>query len=103
MLLCFAGSFVIAGATSGVYVMITAAVFGYLVRAFGYSIVAFLLTPQLESTDVRAHLITNDDLTELFSNPIALSLIAMSFGSIIYLRPRKKKPLDVDMPTPTGR
>lgn len=107
MLLCFAGSFVITGATFGVFVMITAAVFGYLMRSFGYSIVAFivafLLTPQLESAVVRARLITNDDPMELFSHPIALVLIAMSIGSIIYLGPRKKKPLDVDMPTPTGQ
>lgn len=107
MLLCFAGSFVITGATFGVFVMITAAVFGYLMRSFGYSIVAFivafLLTPQLESAVVRARLITNDDPMELFSHPIALALITMSIGSIIYLGPRKKKPLDVDMPTPTGQ
>ncbi len=107
MLLCFAGSFVITGATFGVFVMITAAVFGYLMRAFGYSIVAFivafLLTPQLESAVVRARLITNDDPMELFSHPIALVLIAMSVASIIYLGPRKKKPLDVDMPPPTGQ
>jgi putative tricarboxylic transport membrane protein len=108
LLLCFAGSFVITGATFGVFVMITAAVFGYLMRAFGYSIVAFivafLLTPQLESAVVRARLITNDDPMELFSHPIALALIAMSIGSIIYLGPRKKKtPLDVEMPAPTGQ
>jgi len=107
LLLCFAGSFVITGATFGVFVMITAAIFGYLMRACGYSIVAFivafLLTPQLESAVVRARLITNDDPMELFSHPIALILIAMSIGSVIYLGPRKKKPLDVDMPAPTGQ
>lgn len=106
MLLCFAGSFVITGATFGVFVMITAAFFGYLMRSFGYSIVAFivafLLTPQLESAVVRARLITNDDLTELFSHPIALVLIAMSIGSIIYLGPRKKKPETAEIPPPTG-
>ena len=94
MLLCFAGSFVITGATFGVFVMITAAVFGYMMRSFGYSIVAFivafLLTPQLESAVVRARLITNDDPTELLNHPIAIILIAMSIGSIIYLGPRKK-------------
>nr|WP_323771582.1 tripartite tricarboxylate transporter permease [Antarctobacter sp.] len=108
MLLCFAGSFVITGATFGVYVMITAAVFGYLMRSFGYSIVAFivafLLTPQLESAVVRARLITNDNPAELFSHPIALVLIAMSVGSIIYLGPRKKKaPRDGDLPAPTSQ
>jgi putative tricarboxylic transport membrane protein len=46
----------------------------------------------------------NDDLTQLFSHPIALVLIAMSIGSIIYLGPRKKKkPLDTEMPVPTGQ
>lgn len=107
MLLCFAGAYVITGATFGVYVMIAAAVFGYLMRAFGYSIVAFivafLLTPQLESAVVRARLITNDDPAELLSHPIALVLIAMSIGSVIYLGPRKKKPLATDVPAPTGQ
>ncbi|MEQ8366129.1 MAG: tripartite tricarboxylate transporter permease [Roseicyclus sp.] len=107
MLLCFAGSFVITGATFGVFVMIAAAVFGYMMRAFGYSIVAFivafLLTPQLESAVVRARLITNDNPAELLSHPIALVLIAMSIGSIIYLGPRKKKPLQADIPSPTGQ
>ena len=107
MLLCFAGSFVITGATFGVFVMIIAAVFGYLMRTLGYSIVAFivafLLTPQLESAVVRARLITDDDPAQLLSHPIALILVAMSVGSILYLGPRKKKPLDIEMPTPTGQ
>jgi len=107
MLLCFAGSFVITGATFGVFVMIIAAVFGYLMRTLGYSIVAFivafLLTPQLESAVVRARLITGDDPAQLLSHPIALILVAMSVGSILYLGPRKKKPLDIEMPTPTGQ
>ena len=107
MLLCFAGSFVITGATFGVFVMIIAAVFGYLMRTLGYSIVAFivafLLTPQLESAVVRARLITDDDPAQLLSHPIALILVAMSVGSILYLGPRKKKLLDIEMPTPTGQ
>ena len=108
LLLCFAGSFVITGATFGVFVMITAAVFGYLMCAFGYSIVAFivafLLTPQLESAVVRARLITNDEPMELLSHPIALVLIAMTVGSIIYLGPRKKKtPRDGDLPATSGQ
>lgn len=106
LLLCFAGPFVITGATFGVYVMIAAATFGYLMRAFGYSIVAFivafLLTPQLESAVVRARLITNDDPVALLGHPIALVLIAMSIGSILYLGPRKKKPLQPEIPTPTS-
>ncbi|MFK7874479.1 MAG: tripartite tricarboxylate transporter permease, partial [Paracoccaceae bacterium] len=96
MLLCFAGAYVITGATFGVFVMISAAVFGYLMRTFGYSIVAFivafLLTPQLENSVLKARLITDDDPWELLNHPIALLLVAMSVASILYLGPRKKKP-----------
>ncbi len=84
--------------------MITAAIFGYVMRTFGYSIVAFivafLLTPQLENSVLKARLITDDNPWELLNHPIALILVAMSVASILYLGPRKKKPLDV--PAPTG-
>lgn len=107
MLLCFAGAYVITGATFGVFVMISAAVFGYVMRTLGYSIVAFivafLLTPQLENSVLKSRLITDDNPWELLNHPIALLLLAMSVASILYLGPRKKKPLDVELPVPTGQ
>ncbi len=108
MLLCFAGAYVITGTTFGVFVMISAAVFGYVMRTFGYSIVAFivafLLTPQLENSVLKARLITDDNPWELLNHPIALALLAMSAASILYLGPRKKKKLlEAEIPTPTGQ
>jgi putative tricarboxylic transport membrane protein len=111
MLLCFAGSYVITGANFGVFVIIAAAVLGYLMRSFGYSIVAFivafLLTPQLENSVLKARLITNDEFSQLFNHPIALALFVMSIGALIYLGPVKKnksaKPLIDSQPEKKGK
>ena len=96
MLLCFTGSYVIAGGVFGIYVMIGAAILGYLMRSFGYSIVAFIvafiLTPELESSIIQARLITDDNLSAVLSHPIALLLLALSVVSMIYLGPKRKKP-----------
>lgn len=106
MLLCFAGSYVITGATFGVYVMIGAAVFGYLMRSFGFSIVAFivafLLTPQLENSVLKARLIMDDDVSLLLDHPVALALLAMAVASVIFLGP-KKKSRRPDVPAATGQ
>lgn len=107
MLLCFAGSFVITGSIFGVFVMTSAALFGYVMRTFGYSIVAFivafLLTPQLENSVLKARLIADDNLWELLNHPVALALLAASVASMIYLGPRKKKTAETELPVPTGQ
>ncbi|MDF0601382.1 tripartite tricarboxylate transporter permease [Psychromarinibacter sp. C21-152] len=96
MLLCFTGSYVIAGGVFGIYVMIGSAVLGYLMRAFGLSIVAFIvafiLTPELEGAIVSSRLITGDDPWAILSHPIALALLALSVVSIIYLGPWRRTP-----------
>ncbi len=106
MLLCFAGSYVITGATFGVYVMICAAIFGYLMRSFGFSIVAFivafLLTPQLENSVLKARLIMDDDLSLLLDHPVALALLAMAVASVVFLGPKKKSRRS-DIPAATGQ
>jgi putative tricarboxylic transport membrane protein len=91
--------------------MIAAAVLGYLMRSFRYSIVAFivafLLTPQLENSVLKARLITNDEFSQLFNHPIALALFVMSIGALIYLGPVKKnksaKPLIDSQPEKKGK
>ena len=75
--------------------MLGATVLGYLMRAFGFSIVAFivafLLTPQLEQNVLKARLITDGDLMAIFNHPIALILLALSVLSVIYLGPWRKR------------
>lgn len=96
MLLCFTGSYVIAGGVFGIYVMIGSAVLGYLMRAFGFSIVAFIvafiLTPELESAIVRTRLITGDRPAAILDHPIALALLAMAVLAVIYLGPWRRRP-----------
>ncbi|MFS4581786.1 tripartite tricarboxylate transporter permease [Phaeobacter sp. C3_T13_0] len=94
MILCVTGTYVVDGGIFAVWVMLGATVMGYFMRAFGFSIVAFIvafiLTPQLEQNVLKARLITNDNPMALFSHPIALALLALAIASIIYLGPKKK-------------
>ncbi len=95
MILCTTGAYVVDGGIFAVFVMLAATFLGYVMRAYGFSIVAFIvafiLTPQLESNVVKARLITNDDPMAIFSHPIALALLAVSVASMIYLGPKKRK------------
>ncbi len=95
MILCITGAYVVDGGIFAVYVMLAATLLGYLMRAYGFSIVAFivafLLTPQLEQNVLKARLITNDDISAILDHPVALALLLVSILSIIYLGPRKRK------------
>ncbi len=95
MILCTTGAYVVDGGIFAVYVMLAATLMGYVMRAFGFSIVAFIvafiLTPQLEQNVLKARLITDDNPMAIFSHPIALALLAVSVASIIYLGPKKRK------------
>lgn len=95
MILCTTGSYVVDGGIFAVYVMLAATLIGYIMRAYGFSIVAFIvafiLTPQLEQNVLKARLITDDNPMAIFSHPIALALLALSVASIIYLGPKKRK------------
>lgn len=100
LLLCMTGAYITSGGFFGMYVMLIAGVFGYLMRAFGYSIVAFVigyvLTPQLERSLSHALLLTDGNLMEFFYHPIAVILIILSLISIYYLGPKKRKPTETE-------
>ena len=89
MILCTTGAYVVSGGQFAIYVMLAATVFGYFMRAFGFSIVAFvvafILTPQLEQSFLKARLITNDNIWAIGQHPIALALILFSLASIYFL------------------
>jgi putative tricarboxylic transport membrane protein len=95
MILCTTGAYVVDGGIFAVYVMLAATALGYVMRAYGFSIVAFIvafiLTPQLEQNVLKARLITDDNPMAIFSHPIALALLLLSVASIIYLGPKKRK------------
>lgn len=94
MILCITGAYVVDGGIFAVYIMLAATALGYVMRAYGFSIVAFivafLLTPQLEQNVLKARLITQDDPSAIFNHPIAMVLLTLSVLSIIYLGPRKR-------------
>lgn len=95
MILCTTGAYVVDGGIFAVYVMLAATLMGYIMRAYGFSIVAFIvafiLTPQLEQNVLKARLITDDNPMAIFNHPIALALLALSVASVIYLGPKKRK------------
>lgn len=95
LLLCITGMYFASGGVFGIVIMLGAAVAGYFMRLFGYSviafIVAFVLTPQLERAINQTMLLTDGDLTELASHPIAIALLIMSAIALYVLGPRKKR------------
>ncbi|MEQ9815053.1 MAG: tripartite tricarboxylate transporter permease, partial [Azospirillaceae bacterium] len=106
LLLCLAGSYVSAGGLFGIYLMIGTAILGCVMRAFGYSIVAFIvafiLTPQLESAVLQSRLLTEDDPSVVLDHPIALGLLALSVISIVVLGPRKRRVKRDDVQSEAG-
>lgn len=95
LLLCLTGAYITTGGLFGVFVMLVAGVIGYLMRAFGYSIVAFVigffLTPQLERALSHALILTDGQISEFLKHPIAIILVIMALISVYYLGPRKKR------------
>lgn len=95
LILCITGIYISAGGIMGIGVMVAAAVVGYFMNVFGYSvvafIVAFILTPQLEQAITQSILFTDAKISALLDHPIAMILLALSVVAIFYLGPKKKK------------
>lgn len=95
LLLCVTGMYFAAGGVFGLVIMLAAAVIGYIMRLTGFStiafIVAFVLTPQLERSINQTMLLTDGDLSELLSHPIAMGLLLASALAIYFLGPWKKR------------
>lgn len=100
LLLCITGSYITSGGFFGVFIMLIAGIVGYLMRVFGYSIVAFVigyvLTPQLERSLSHALLITDGQVSEFLRHPIAIVLVILAAISVYYLGPKKRKPVEVE-------
>lgn len=89
LLLCVTGVYFTAGAIYGIVIMLGAAVVGYVMRMFGYSIVAFIiafiLAPLLERSVIQSVIVTRGDPAALLDHPIALALLAVALASTVYL------------------
>lgn len=89
LLLCTTGTYVASGGFFGVYLMLVFAALGVVMRVLGLSLIAFLiafvLTPTLESALTSATLITQGDLWRVVEHPIALLLLAMTIFALFFL------------------
>lgn len=94
LLICTTGMYLITGTAAGMLFMVGAAVGGYVMNSLKYPfiafLVAFILTPQLESSVVQMIRIANGDWFILFKHPIALFLIALSVMLFTYFLPRRR-------------
>ncbi|MEM7302970.1 MAG: tripartite tricarboxylate transporter permease [Pseudomonadota bacterium] len=88
LLMCIVGVSMASGGLFGVAIMMIFAVIGYLMSAYGYSIVimiiAFFLGPRLEISIAQSLALMNGDLTRVINYPVALALLAMSVVAVVY-------------------
>ena len=95
MLMCITGVGMAAGGVFGVAVMLVFAAFGYLLAAFGYSlvivIIAFFLGPRFEISLAQAVALTNGDVTRILHHPVAVALLLLSVVTVVYLLRRDRK------------
>lgn len=93
ILLCFVGTAITSGGLFGVSVMLAFAVVGYLMNAFGYSVVvfiiAFFLGERFEISLSQTLVLVDGDPMRLWNYPIALALFALAVLSAIVLGRRR--------------
>lgn len=94
ILLCFVGVAMATNGLFGVAIMLGFAVLGYLMTAFGYSlvifIIAFFLGPRFEKSIAQSMALTNGDLTQIFYSPVAVALLVLSVASFYWFLKRGK-------------
>lgn len=82
----------------GVLVMLCFAAAGYVLAAFGYSlvfiIIAFFLGPRFEISLAQSVALTNGDPARIVDYPVAIALLVLSVISVIYLLRRGRMRFD---------
>jgi putative tricarboxylic transport membrane protein len=97
LLLCVTGVYLSTGGLFGVGVMLLFAGVGYLMTAFGYSvivfIIAFFLGNRFELSMSQALVILDGSPANLVHHPVALIFVALSLVSIYWLavHPRRRR------------
>lgn len=99
ILLCIVGVSMASGGLFGVAVMLIFAALGYLMNAFGYSVVifiiAFFLGPRFEISLSQTLVLMDGDPANLLNNPIAIALLLLALASTWWLgRPRANRKID---------
>ena len=94
LLMCIAGVSMAAGGVFGVVVMLSFAAAGYVLAAFGYSlvivIIAFFLGPRFEVSLAQTLALTNGEWLRVADYPVAIALLVLSLVSVAYLLRRRK-------------
>lgn len=95
VLMCIVGVSMAEGGLFGVALMLIFALFGYLMAAFGYSIVifiiAFFLGPRFEISIAQSLALTDGNLLRLAQSPVALALLILSVVVVIWLMRKNAK------------
>ena len=94
LLLCIVGVSMATSGLFGVGVMLVFAVIGYLMSAFGYSlvifIIAFFLGPRFEISISQMLALTNGDPLQIVRCPVAMALLILSVFAVIWFLRRNK-------------
>ena len=89
ILLCIVGVSMASGGIFGVGVMLAFAVLGYLLQAFGYPlvifIIAFFLGPRFEISIAQSLALTEGNLLLVYRHPVALALLVMAAVTAVWL------------------
>jgi putative tricarboxylic transport membrane protein len=97
LLLCIVGVFMATGGLLGVAIMFIFAFISYLMNAFGYSaivfVIGFFLGERFELTLSQSLNLIDGEPTLLMYHPIALVLFALAISSVYWfsIRPTKRK------------
>jgi len=97
LLLCIVGVYMATGGLFGVVIMFIFAFIGYLMNAFGYSVIVFVigffLGERFELTLSQSLNLIDGDPSVLIYHPVALGLLVLAIASAYWLgiRPAKRK------------
>jgi putative tricarboxylic transport membrane protein len=97
LILCIVGVYIATGGLFGVAVMFVFAIIGYLMNAFGYSVIVFIigffLGERIELTLSQSLTLIDGDPKVLLSHPVALVLFGLAVAAVYMLgiRPTRRK------------
>lgn len=101
LLLCITGVSIATNGIFGVAVMLVFAGIGYLMTAFGYSIVIFIITfflgPRFEISLSQSLALMNGDFTKIVNYPVALALFALAAASAFWFLSKSRNTESVEM------
>jgi len=94
LLFCVVGTYIITGGMGGVAIMLALGVLGFLMRAFGFSVVpfiiAFFLGPQFELSLIQFMVISRGDVMFLLQRPVALALLILAVVTVWHFGVRSR-------------